>query len=161
VFVDGSQAGINFNNFQRIFINCLFDVIIFQTSMKNEIKQIILLRRDMRLRRAESAALASKASMAFVLEGDESDQSGSVKVILTGIEAEWFLGCSTRIILGVSSEEAMRKILLKAELQGVSTYEITGSSSGKVDEGIQLIAAALGPDESDKLDLITGNLRLF
>lgn len=129
--------------------------------MKREIKQIILLRRDMKLRRAEAAALASKASMCFILEGDESDQSGSVKVTLSGIEAEWMLGSSTRIILGVSSEETMRKLLLKAELQGVSTYEITGSSSGKVDEGIQLIAAALGPDDSDKLDLITGNLKLF
>lgn len=129
--------------------------------MKREIKQIILLRRDMKLRRAEAAALASKASMAFILEGDESDQSGSVKVTLSGIEAEWMLGTSTRIILGVSSEETMRKLLLKAEFQGVSTYEITGSSSGKVDEGIQLIAAALGPDDSDKLDLITGNLKLF
>lgn len=129
--------------------------------MKRELKQIILLRRDMRLRRSEAAALASKASMAFIVECDESDNSGSVKVNLSGIEAEWILGSSTRIILGVTSEDAMRKLLLKAELQGVSTYEITGSSSGKSDEGIQLIAAALGPDDSDKLDLITGNLKLF
>lgn len=129
--------------------------------MKRELKQVILLRRDMRLRRAEAAALASKASMAFIVEGDESDQSGSVKVTLSGIEAEWMLGTSTRIILGVTSEDAMRKLLLKAELQGVSTYEIMGSSSGKVDEGVQLIAASLGPDDSDKLDLITGNLKLF
>jgi len=140
----------------------VFDVIIFSgTFMKRDLKQVILLRRDLRLRRAEAAALASKASMSFILEGDESDQSGCVKVTLSGIEAEWILGSSTRIILGVTSEEAMRKLLLKAELQGVSTYEITGSSSGKVDEGIQLIAAALGPDEGDKLDLITGNLKLF
>lgn len=137
-------------------------VIIFSgTFMKRELKQVILLRRDMRLRRAEAAALSSKASMAFIVEGDESDQSGTVKVTLSGIEAEWMLGTSTRIILGVTSEDAMRKLLLKAELQGVSTYEITGSSSGKVDEGVQLIAAALGPDDSDKLDLITGNLKLF
>lgn len=129
--------------------------------MKRDLKQVILLRRDMKLRRAEAAALASKASMAFIVEGDESDRSGSVQVDLSGIEAEWLLGSSTRIVLGVASEETMRKLLLKAEIQGVSTYEITGSSSGKTDEGLQLIAAALGPDEGDKLDLITGNLKLF
>jgi len=129
--------------------------------MKRDLKQVILLRRDLKLRRAEAAALASKASMAFIVEGDESDRSGSVQVELSGIEAEWMLGSSTRIVLGVTSEDAMRKLLLKAEIQGVSTYEITGSSSGKADEGIQLIAAALGPDDSDKLDLITGNLKLF
>lgn len=129
--------------------------------MKRQTKQVILLRRDMRLRRAEAAALASKASMAFVLECDESDQGGCVKINLTGIEAEWILGSSTRIILGVSSEDALRKLLLKAEMLGISTYEVTGSSSGKPDEGIQLIAAALGPDEEDKLDLLTRNLKLF
>jgi len=129
--------------------------------MKRDLKQVILLRRDMKLRRAEAAALASKASMAFIVEGDESDRSGTVQVDITGIEAEWMLGSATRIVLGVSSEETMRKLLLKAEIQGVSTYEILGSSSGKTDEGIQLIAAALGPDEGDKLDLITGNLKLF
>lgn len=129
--------------------------------MKRFLKQVILLRRDMKLRRAEAAALASKASMTFIIEGDESDRGGSVKVDLSGIEAEWMLGSATRIVLGVASEESMRKLLLKAEIQGVSTYEITGVSDDKVDEGIQLIAAALGPDDGDKLDLITGNLKLF
>ena len=129
--------------------------------MKRFLKQVILLRRDMKLRRAEAAALASKASMTFIIEGDESDRGGSVKVDLSGIEAEWMLGSATRIVLGVASEESMRKLLLKAEIQGVSTYEITGVSDDKVDDGIQLIAAALGPDDGDKLDLITGNLKLF
>lgn len=129
--------------------------------MKSNLKQVILLRRDMRLRRAEAAALASKASMAFVIEWDMSERSGSVQVDITGIEAEWLLGSAKRIVLGVSSEEAMRKLLLKAEIQGVSTYEIIGSTNGKTDEGIQLIAAALGPDDEDKLDLITRNLKLF
>lgn len=129
--------------------------------MKRFLKQVILLRRDMKLRRAEAAALASKASMTFIIEGDESDRSGSVKVDLSGIEAEWMLGSATRIVLGVASEESMRKLLLKAEIQGVSTYEITGVSGDTLDEGIQLIAASLGPDDEDKLDLITGNLKLF
>lgn len=129
--------------------------------MKREPKQIILLRRDLKLRRAEAAALASKASMAFIVESDVSDRSGSIQIELSGTEAEWMINASTRIVLGVPSEDAMKKILLKAELQGIPTYEITGSSSGKVNEGVQLIAAALGPDDSDKLDLVTGNLKLF
>lgn len=129
--------------------------------MKREPKQIILLRRDLKLRRAEAAALASKASMAFIIEYDVSDRSDSVQIKLTGIEAEWILNSATRIILGVQTEDALKKILLKAELQGIPTYEINGPSSGKFDEGIQLIAASLGPDESEKLDIITGNLKLF
>lgn len=129
--------------------------------MKSDIKQVILLRRDLRLRRAEAAALAAKASTAFMLDMDESETSSQIQVRLSGTDAEWLLGSATRIVLGISSEDALRKILLKAEINGISTYEIVGSSSGKENEGIQLIAAALGPDESDKLDLITGNLKLF
>lgn len=129
--------------------------------MKSDLKQVILLRRDMKLRRSEAAALASKASMAFILEGDESDQHGHIKVNLTGLEAEWALGAGTRIILGVSSEDAIKKLLLKADIQGISTYEIEGVLSEKNDEEKQILAASLGPDESDKLDLITGNLKLF
>ena len=129
--------------------------------MKRELKQVILLRRDMKLRRAEAAALASKASMSFILESDMSERSSNVQVDISGIEAEWMLGSAKRIVLGVSSEDTMKKLLLKAEVQGVSTYEIIGSSSGKADEGSQIIAASLGPDEDDKLDIITGNLKLF
>lgn len=129
--------------------------------MKSQTKQVILLRRDLRLRRAEAAALAAKASMAFVVEGDDNGSLGNVQLTLSGIEAEWILGSATRIVLGVASEDALRKLLLKAEINGITTYEIIGSSSGKEDEGVQLIAAALGPDESEKLDLVTGNLKLF
>jgi peptidyl-tRNA hydrolase len=129
----------------------------------NNLKQVIIIRKDLRLKRAAVAAMAAKVSCEFLIDNNVSERGDVLKVNLTPQESDWLLGNSTRIILGVPSEDTLRSLMLKAELAGLSCYFMTGSSSKMTDgpEYDELLCAAIGPDESERIDEITGNLKLI
>jgi peptidyl-tRNA hydrolase len=131
--------------------------------MASEVKQVILVRRDLRLRRAALAALTAKASTEFFLGNDDSDADDVLSVKLSPHEAMWLGSGAPRIVLGVTSESQLRSMILKAELAGIQCYSVEGKSPDLYErEGLyETIAASLGPDESDKIDEITGNLKLL
>lgn len=117
-------------------------------------KQAILIRKDLKLKRAAVAAMAAKISCEFLVENNISDD-GAFKADLTPLEIDWLVGNSTRIVLGVNSEETLRSLLFKAEIAGLSCYSLNGGSDD------QMMCAAIGPDDSEKIDEITRNLKLF
>ena len=129
----------------------------------SKLKQVILIRRDLKLRRAAMAALAAKASCAFLLDNDESSRGDELSVSLTRQEAEWLRGASTRIVLGVASESALNSMIAKAESAGLLCYTTEGhvKDEQEEDELPQIVAAAIGPDDSDVIDQLTGNLKLI
>lgn len=131
--------------------------------MAKLLKQVILIRRDLRLKRAELAALASKASTKFLLDNDISDRGDVLKVELTKQEAEWLSGSATRIILGVPSESSLKDVMLRAELLGLACYSVSESKPEEDDSENfeEMLCAAIGPDESERIDEITGNLKLI
>jgi len=122
-----------------------------------EIKQVILVRKDLKLRRAAFAAMVAKASFGFLLENNDADRDDELKVSLTGSESQWLFGNSKRIVLNVDSEDALRRIANRAELEGISTYSLTKQSSEMSDE---LMCLTLGPDEESIIDQLTSNLKL-
>ena len=130
--------------------------------MQNKSKQIILVRRDLQLKRAVMCALVAKASAEFFVANDDSTKDDELLVKLTPAEAEWITNGSTRIVLGVPSESVLRSILFKAEIEGLQYYSVEGRI-GNWDEDSQheLLAASIGPDENDKLDEITKGLKLL
>ena len=125
----------------------------------SDLKQVILIRRDLRLKRAAVAAMAAKASCEFLLDNDDSERGDALQVKLTRQEAEWLRGSGTRIILGVSSEETLRGLMFKAEVAGLNCNTITRNREDEDYE--ETLCGAIGPDESDRIDEITGNLKLI
>ena len=126
-------------------------------------KQVILVRRDLRMRRAAIAALVARASAEFFLDNDESSRDNKLTVELTPQESEWVKGGSTRIVLGVASENALKTLAFKAEIAGLQCYMIDGSSPESRGDSttVESLAAAIGPDDPEKIDAITGNLKLL
>lgn len=118
-------------------------------------KQVVLLRKDLKIKRATAAALVAKASTEFFIDNDESERGDKITISLTPEEAEWLSTGSTRIVLSVPTENSLRTLLFKAELSGLQCYPVTGS------DGSEILCAAIGPDDSEKIDEITGNLSLF
>lgn len=132
--------------------------------MSKIIKQVILIRRDLRLKKASIAAMAAKMSSKFIFDNNLSERSDILQVELTLQEAEWLAGPETRIVLGVSSENALKSLVFKAELAGLSCCTLTSASQEeemKNDFMEEVICASIGPDEAEKIDEITGNLRLI
>ena len=126
--------------------------------MSNHSKQVILVRRDLRLKRAAMAALVARASAEFLLDNDESERGDTMTIKLTPPEASWMASGRQVIVLGVSSESMLQSYLFKAEMAGIQCYPVsTGDGAG----GYSVVAAALGPDDVDKVDEVTGRLKLI
>lgn len=129
--------------------------------MSNGPKQVILVRRDLKMKRASIAALVAKASAEFFIDNDESSRGDKLSVSLTPQESEWLSSGSTRIVLGVPSENELKSLAFRAEIAGLQCYQITGTQASDIDFSPETLCVAIGPDESDKIDEITGNLKLF
>lgn len=130
--------------------------------MARLLKQVIVVRRDLRLKKASIAALVAKASSKFIFDNDFSERGDVLQVDLTQQEAEWIAGPATRIVLGVTSESALKQLIFKAELEGLSCYTVTNSHQEDSDAVLdELLCVAIGPDDAEKIDQITGNLKLI
>jgi len=128
-------------------------------------KQVVVVRRDLRLRRAEMAALVAKASMRFFLENDDSARLEVLHVELSKEESAW-INDPQVVVLGVASLGALEAVAFKAEKHGLSTHSVTTQRKSdpddeKSDTVEQLAAIAVGPDASDIIDEITGRLKLL
>lgn len=125
----------------------------------NDIKQVIVVRKDIRLRRSELASNVAHASMKFLIDNNESERGDEISLRLSSEEARWIQGSSKKIIVGVSSEEALKNLMFKAEISGISVYPVFKTS---LDENVEtLTCAAFGPDESSVIDELTKNLKLI
>jgi PTH2 family peptidyl-tRNA hydrolase len=122
------------------------------------IKQVIVVRKDLKLRKSKLASLAAHAAMQFILDNNESDRPDELQVKLSQQEVEWIKGTFDKDVLGIDSHDALIDMVLKAELNGVNVYSIFDKSK-KPDEGPQLVCAAFGPDEEDQLAQIIGSLK--
>jgi PTH2 family peptidyl-tRNA hydrolase len=122
------------------------------------IKQVIVVRKDLKLRKSKLASLAAHAAMQFILDNNESDRPDELQVKLSQQEAQWIKGTFDKDVLGIDSHDALSDMVLKAELNGVNVYSIFDKSK-KPDEGPQLVCAAFGPDEEDQLAQIIGSLK--
>lgn len=125
--------------------------------MKN-VKQVIVVRKDLRLRKSKIAALTAHAAMQFILDNNESERSDELCVKLSQQEVQWLKGTFDKDVLGIDSQDALSDMVLRAELSGINVYSIFDASK-KPDEGHQLVCAAFGPDDEDQLAQIIGSLK--
>tara|TARA_Y100000310_G_scaffold266673_1_gene278287 strand:+ start:778 stop:1041 length:264 start_codon:yes stop_codon:yes gene_type:complete len=84
-----------------------------------------------------------------------------LKVRISDIALQWFQSSFAKIVLYVESEEELLTIKKNAEEAGIETHLIT--DSGKTEfHGIPTnTVVALGPDDSDKIDKVTGDLPML
>lgn len=133
------------------------------------IKQVIVVRKDLNMRKGKIAGQVAHAAMAFITDAFQHDKKhweqvyddiGSVPICLTGLQYSWLDGNYRKIVAYVESEEALVYLQAAAEDAGVAAYPI-------IDEGLTefkeptLTCCAFGPDLDEKLDPITGHLKLL
>jgi peptidyl-tRNA hydrolase, PTH2 family len=121
------------------------------------IKQVIVIRKDLKMRRGKEIAQGSHASMAF-MSRHIRDPIGHP---LTDAEKSWIEGTFTKICLIVESEEDLLAVQAKAREVGIKCIVITDSGRTEFNGVPTNTCLALGPDEAEKIDAITGHLRLY
>lgn len=129
--------------------------------MEKNVKQVIVVRKDLSMRKGKLAAQVAHASMKFLLDNNEAERGDEVVVKLSPAEAMWLTGSFTKVVVGVDSEDALQDLVFKAELEGVEVHRIVDNGQTEFHGVPTLTCAAFGPCEGNILDKITGDLKLL
>lgn len=128
----------------------------------DDVKQVIVVRKDLNMRKGKIAAQVAHASMKFLVDNNEAERGDSIVVNLTPAEAQWLLsGSFTKIVVGCDSEDALRDLIFQAELADVEVHPIVDAGRTEFNGVPTLTCAAFGPTTNEELDKITGNLKLM
>lgn len=127
-------------------------------------KQVIVIRKDLKMRRGKEIAQACHAAMAFLTREAKINMGsfyGEMHNIITSTESDWLHNSFTKVCVCVDSEEELLEIEKKAGLEEVQCYVVTDSGKTEFNGVPTRTCLALGPDKSWVIDQITGHLRLY
>ena len=126
------------------------------------LKHVILIRKDLKMRRGKEIAQGAHAAMAFlttpIRQALNTAGAAPVTLTLSPQEQAWLLQGSAKVCLRVNSEEELLAYHQQAQLAGLRSYLITDSGRTEFAGVPTLTACAIGPDEVTRIDQITGEL---
>jgi PTH2 family peptidyl-tRNA hydrolase len=123
--------------------------------MNDTIKQVIVMRNDLGMRKGKMIAQGSHASISFLTRKLQSGRK------MTDVEQQWVNDRFTKICVRVDSEQELIDIHNKAFLNGVESHLITDAGLTEFNGVPTKTCLALGPDYASKIDAITGHLKLL
>lgn len=123
-------------------------------------KQVIVMRTDTDppMRKGKMIAQGAHASMAFLSRRVFGDHHGDP--YFSYAEMHWFQNSYAKVCCRVDSEEELLDIYNKAKEAGLEVHLITDSGKTEFKEPTNT-CLAIGPDLVEKIDPITGHLRLL
>jgi len=125
-------------------------------------KQVIVLRKDLNMRKGKMVAQGAHASMAAILDTIHVENGEFERIVKPDIRIHlWLSGKFTKICVSVDSEEELRDIYGAAEAEGMICSLIKDSGLTEFKGIPTYTAAAVGPDYDEKIDEITGHLKLL
>lgn len=116
----------------------------------SEFKQVIVMRKDLNMRKGKMCAQAAHASMKAYLE-NKTDR----RVLA------WLAGQFAKICVSVDSENELNAIYNQAIASGLIASIIVDAGRTEFDGVPTKTCIAIGPDEISKIDLVTGDLKLL
>lgn len=158
--------------------------------MDMSVKQVIVMRKDLNMRRGKEISQGAHASSMWLVNRVSNTQQAVVstgmlvsigmKILMLLIdflnyflkrqqkattfsdeELEWMIGRFTKVTVRVNSEEELLKVYNDAQKAGLMTHLVT--DSGKTEFGGQPTNTCLciGPHKAEQIDKITGNLEIY
>lgn len=133
----------------------------------SEIKQVIVIRKDLNMRKGKIAAQSAHASLKVILDMMSKEillntmQKWSLLISERDPIYDWLNGRFTKVVLYVNSEDELRDLYNKAVEKGLPAAFIVDSGFTEFHGNKTATCIAIGPDYSDKIDEITGDLPLL
>jgi len=125
-------------------------------TLPEPVKQVIVMRTDLNMRKGKMVAQGSHASIAFLCRKMQNKDYE-----FTEAEKSWVEGTFAKVCVGVGSEEELLNIYREANSRGVLVSLITDSGRTEFN-GVQTnTCLAVGPDFNSKIDPITKHLKLL
>jgi len=120
-----------------------------------EVKQVIVMRKDLKMRRGKEIAQGAHASMAFLAKRALAGE------LFTDVERAWLEGLFTKVCVRVSSEEELLAVAEAAGKVRIRVEVITDSGRTEFGGVPTKTCLALGPDLAEKIDAVTRHLELY
>ncbi len=138
--------------------------------MKSDVKQVIVVRSDLKMVRGKEDAQCGHAVIAWMAcrmqmsnlwyNSDNKPVGVHAKAKFTNVEVEWLSGKNKKVTVVVGSEEELMEIDRRAKEAHILSYVITDEGLTQFNGVPTKTCLALGPDLSEKIDKITGHLKL-
>lgn len=129
------------------------------------VKQVIVIRKDLNMRRGKEIAQGSHASMAWMAEmlrdANLRDKFEPSCVLLSSEQKEWLRGAFTKICVQVNSEEELRQVHENAQRSGLISHLIIDNGATEFNGVKTPTCCAIGPHQSEKFEGITTHLKLY
>lgn len=132
-----------------------------------ETKQVIIIRKDLKMRRGKECAQAAHASMGVFTKQASTTadpfKPAAIYLVSPINEAarEWLKGSFTKVTVTVDSEQELLDLEQKAKDAKILHCLITDSGKTEFNGTPTKTVLAIGPGWSDEIDKITGNLKLY
>jgi len=123
--------------------------------MRHQMKQAIVLRRDLQMGRGKAAAQAAHAACDAVVQivnGGNRQWSEWLRV--------WLSQGQKKVVLRVENEDELNKVYSEAVSLGLPTSIIEDAGLTQLPPGTKT-AVAVGPAPSELVDKVTGKLKLY
>lgn len=130
--------------------------------MNRQTKQVIVIRRDLKMRRGKEIAQGGHAVLAFLTKNLNLNLEDKPQCLyLSGVVKNWLANSFRKITLIVNSEEELLDIHNKALAAGLESNLITDNGTTEFNNVKTNTCIAIGPDYDEKIDIITGHLKLY
>jgi len=137
-------------------------------------KQVIVMRKDLGMRKGKMIAQGAHASLKVLLDAGRLDRAaeapdldatdaaaGSFALALSPALAAWLGGRFTKVCVAVDSEAALLDVVERARAAGVACALIVDAGHTEFHGVPTRTCCAVGPAWSDEVDAITGGLPLL
>ena len=144
--------------------------------MKSDVKQVIVMRKDLNMRKGKIAAQACHASLSAIMRAmlkndcfewgyNENEQKIYFKPEYLTDEnkdlTEWFSDCFKKIVVYVNSEQELIDLYNIAQELGIICSLVTDKGLTEFNQIPTKTCLAFEPLESAKIDILTGQLPLL
>ncbi len=120
-------------------------------------EQVIVIRNDLNMRKGKMIAQGAHASIMFLVHRLCDAEVGQKD----HATQEWLTHGMTKICVRADSEAELLEIAQKAQDAGLTVHVITDAGHTEFAGVPTKTCLAIGPDEEDKIDAVTGNLKLL
>lgn len=126
------------------------------------------------MRKGKTAAQVAHAAVMFLTEQIRNPCGGLHQITdlkgqglvrrdvwLNYKELSWCMDSFTKVVLGADSEEHLLELVEKGKAAGIKVHKMIDNGITAFNNELTLTCAAFGPDTSERLDVVTGGLRLL
>lgn len=133
-------------------------------------KQVIVIRRDLKMRRGKEAAQAAHASSLWWMKrlynpvdgpGHPLEGYAEAKIRLTPEEAQWLNGEYRKVVCQVPGLHELEDLYVAACMANLEAHFVIDQGATEFHGVPTITALAIGPDYAEKIDPITHSLSLY